>query len=829
MIEVNDWVGREIASGRYKVLERLGVGSMGQVFLAFDHHLETEVVVKCPVPADAETIGDALLKRFDLEIRTLVHLSHPQIVKIIDVGIEDRHPYVVMQYLPGGSLRDRMAAGPCGPSRPMPIHSLWDWLMDVARALDFIHSQNYLHRDVKPENVLFDRFGNAFLADFGIIKMLAGGPEDWQSNRMTAPGFLMGTPNYVAPEVVLGQGSDARTDQYSLAMTVHEVVAGSNCMEGPTPSATMVNQTKFEPPALSELVPEIPSRTAEAVRRGLSKDPAGRFENCAALAYEILAEVPSRGTSRLVAMTVERAVSGTERGQGACPVCSRALPVTEAQAGERIRCPRCSATLQVDVPRPGVLDLAVVGQPSRSWVADVPVAGEAIDRMASGRAPAPARAVSERSRQDVPTAEPARNGNLRKWLTYGLVGLVLVTCGLLLRREFVTSFMSAGRRTAMRPPLPDDPSPDRVAASAPALAIEPVVINIAYGTEKKKWLEAALADYLKSPAGEGVRINLLGMGSVEGANAVLDGPEPAAPPHQPIHVWSPASSAYRDVLETEWRVKHGTSPVLAAANLALTPMVFVMWKPRYEAFVKEFQTVKFRTLGEAIKEPEGWGKIAHHPEWGLFKFGHTDPNKSNSGLQALVLMAYEFAGKQRGLKVEDIAEERFQDWLRSFERGITRHGSALSHSTGTLMEEMVLRGPSQYDCLVVYENLAIDYMEAAIQRWGAEGEFYVAYPDPNVWNEHPYYILDVPWSDERQRKAAAAFLKFLMSDPVQRRALEHGFRPGNASVPVNSPESPLVRNQKHGLKLNLPVISEPPSADVTRNLLGSYRRLEPTR
>ena len=305
MIEVNDWIGREIAGGRYMVKERLGVGSMGQVFLALDSHLDTEVVVKCPVPEGAETIGDALLKRFDLEIRSLVHLSHPQIVKIIDVGVEDGHPYVVMQYLSGGSLRDRMVAGTGGSARPMPIHSLWDWLMDVARALDFIHSQNYLHRDLKPENILFDRFGNAFLADFGIIKMLSGGPEDWQSNRMTAPGFLMGTPNYVAPEVVLGHADDARMDQYSLAMTVHEVVTGSNCMEGPTPSATMVNQTKLEPPALSGLIPEVPDRTAEAVRRGLSKDPEGGSRIARHLPVRSWRKYLPGPTSRLVAMTVE--------------------------------------------------------------------------------------------------------------------------------------------------------------------------------------------------------------------------------------------------------------------------------------------------------------------------------------------------------------------------------------------------------------------------------------------------------------------------------------------------------------------------------------------
>ena len=94
-------------------------------------------------------------------------------------------------------------------------------------------------------------------------------------------------------------------------------------------------------------------------------------------------------------------------------------------------------------------------------------------------------------------------------------------------------------------------------------------------------------------------------------------------------------------------------------------MVFVMWKNRYEAFVKKFGTVNFRTLGQAMEEPEGWGKIAGRPEWGFFKFGAHDPNKSNSGLQTLVLMAYEFAGKQRGLTVGDITEQRFQNWLQS--------------------------------------------------------------------------------------------------------------------------------------------------------------------
>jgi hypothetical protein len=173
-----------------------------------------------------------------------------------------------------------------------------------------------------------------------------------------------------------------------------------------------------------------------------------------------------------------------------------------------------------------------------------------------------------------------------------------------------------------------------------------------------------------------------------------------------------------------------------------------------------------------------------------------------------------------------VARGDFQSWLHNFERGVTRYGTRLNHSTGDLMEEMVIRGPSQYDCLLLYENLAIDYMEPAIARWGTEGGLAVSYPEPNIWNEHPYYILDVPWSDAGQRKAAAEFLIFLMSEPIQRRALEHGFRPGNPAVPVNTPDSPLIRHEGAGIRLALPSTCGPQSAEVVRSLLDSFRRIE---
>jgi ABC-type sulfate transport system substrate-binding protein len=139
------------------------------------------------------------------------------------------------------------------------------------------------------------------------------------------------------------------------------------------------------------------------------------------------------------------------------------------------------------------------------------------------------------------------------------------------------------------------------------------------------------------------------------------------------------------------------------------------------------------------------------------------------------------------------------------------------------MREMVLRGPSQYDGLMVYENLVIDYLDAARQRWG---DLQVAYPVPNLWNEHPYYILDVPWSSKAQRDAGRQFLDFLTSEPIQRRALEHGFRPGNPAVPVRFAESPLVRHEAQGLTIDLPRLYEPPRAEVINDLIASFRRTE---
>jgi hypothetical protein len=297
---------------------------------------------------------------------------------------------------------------------------------------------------------------------------------------------------------------------------------------------------------------------------------------------------------------------------------------------------------------------------------------------------------------------------------------------------------------------------------------------------------------------------------MEGAQALVRG-------NQLIHVWAPASSVYEATFVADWLVSHTTSPIVRREDLALTPMVFVFWQERHAAFVRRYGKVSFDTLRQAVVEGGGWQVIAGKPEWGLFKLGHTHPAQSNSGLLTLVSMTYEHQAKCRGLQLADILDPGFQTWLGQLERGTL----GLTNSTGTMMREMVLKGPSAFDVVFVYESVAVEYLASAEGRWGS---LTVVYPERNLWNENPYYIVDAPWSTPAHRQAAAAFLEFLLSEPAQRQAMVCGFRPVNLAVALRSADSPFVKHARYGLQVDIPSSCEPPSAEVTNNLLAFWQR-----
>jgi len=341
-----------------------------------------------------------------------------------------------------------------------------------------------------------------------------------------------------------------------------------------------------------------------------------------------------------------------------------------------------------------------------------------------------------------------------------------------------------------------------------------VEIGIAYGTEKERWLKWAVEEFAKTDDGKHITINLIPKGSVEGARAI------AKDEDTHINVWSPASSLYKDIFAEQWQSNHNTSPILKGENLALTPMVFIMWNKRYQAFTQKYHAVTFNSVAKALQQPGGWNAIAGKPDWGLFKFGHTHPNKSNSGLMTLILMAYDYAGKNKGLGMDDITSVNFQTWLQKTERCVADP----PESTGDLARDMVLKGPSTYDAVFVYESVAIDYLKNAEDRWG--DELHVVYPEKNIWNDNPYYILDVPWSTKQQREAADTFLRFLMSERIQKEALVHGFRPGDPAVSIRFPESPFVKYNRYGLKIDIATACESPKPAVITNLQEFWQRTQ---
>ena len=337
-----------------------------------------------------------------------------------------------------------------------------------------------------------------------------------------------------------------------------------------------------------------------------------------------------------------------------------------------------------------------------------------------------------------------------------------------------------------------------------------IEIGIAYGTEKRSWLEWATREFAATGEGRRIGVNLIPLGSVESAHAILDG-------DQRIHVWAPASSLYRETLLRDWKTRNRGNLIVREEPLALSPMVIVMWKDRYDAFTVRSPEVSLTTIYYAMHAKGGWGGIAGKPEWGVFKFGHTHPNQSNSGLMTLILMAYGYCGRNAGLTVTDVSAAKFHQYLAWFERGV----AGLSNSTGNLMQEMVVKGPSGFDALMVYESVAIDCLRTAEGKWG---RLQIVYPKQNLWNENPYCILSTPWSDEEHQRAAETFLRFLLSEPIQARALDFGFRPGNPAVSMKGPDSPFVKFAEYGLNRELAQMCQVPSAEVIENLQQAWIR-----
>ena len=260
----------ETLLGRYTVERKIGGGGMASVYLARDEQLEIPVVVKVPHTAYLAEAG--FRERFERETRDLISLQHPHIVSILARGDHEGLPFLVLQFLKGGSLGDRIRKA---KGAPLPYADVRPWVRDIARALDFIHTQGVVHRDIKPDNVLFDEHGHAFLSDFGIAKAVGGA-----DTGLTVTGATPGSPAYMAPEQPRQSSLTGASDQYSLAATIYEALSGRPTHEGETVVDVLLKKQTEVPPALAGLAPDVPQAVSDGVMRALQRDPEARWPSC---------------------------------------------------------------------------------------------------------------------------------------------------------------------------------------------------------------------------------------------------------------------------------------------------------------------------------------------------------------------------------------------------------------------------------------------------------------------------------------------------------------------------------------------------------------------
>lgn len=252
--------------GRYHILEQLGEGGMATVYRAYDTRLDADVAVKViRRSAFAPDQLEQVLKRFEREAKSLAKLSHANIVGVIDYGDFEGSPYLVMEYLPGGTLKQKLG-------QPMPCREAARILLPIARALDFAHRKGMVHRDVKPSNILITADGDPMLTDFGIAKLL----EAQEGFTLTGTGVGIGTPEYMAPEQWTGQAGPS-SDIYSLGVVFYEMLTGRKPYEADTPAAVLLKQASDPLPNPRNYVPDLPYQAEHVLLRALAKNPEDRF------------------------------------------------------------------------------------------------------------------------------------------------------------------------------------------------------------------------------------------------------------------------------------------------------------------------------------------------------------------------------------------------------------------------------------------------------------------------------------------------------------------------------------------------------------------------
>ena len=270
---MQNYIGQHIE--RYRITERLGEGGMAVVYKAYDIRLERNVALKLiRTEAIPQEQHERLMQRFEREAKAQAGFSHPNIVPVYDYGVEQGLPYLVMEYITGGTLKERLTGS-------RPNQQALRWLIPIASALSYAHKVGVVHWDVKPSNILFDQEGRPILTDFGIAKIL-----ETSDISLTGTGLGVGTPEYMAPEQWQGQAS-AASDQYALGIVLYELLTGKKPFTAETPLAVALKQMNEPLPRPRDLVESIPEQVEKLLYKALAPNPEDRFENMSVFLTEL--------------------------------------------------------------------------------------------------------------------------------------------------------------------------------------------------------------------------------------------------------------------------------------------------------------------------------------------------------------------------------------------------------------------------------------------------------------------------------------------------------------------------------------------------------------
>jgi len=268
--------------GRYEIRRAIGRGGMGEVYLAEDTLLNRPVALK-RVSVDLAGDPEEEKRRMIGEAQRASSLSDGRIAGVFDLVVENGQQILIMEYIPGQTLREKM-------SEPVSQESFWDLAVQCAEALQAAHREGLVHRDIKPENVILTPAGSVRLIDFGIARRIS--PRGGDSTRAAEPSFedkLVVTPAYMAPEVLRGETGGRRSDVFALGVVFHEMLAGSRPFRGDTTISVVAQILHAEPEPLAEAAPETPPGLVTIIQRMLAKDPSHRPSSAGELLEDLVA------------------------------------------------------------------------------------------------------------------------------------------------------------------------------------------------------------------------------------------------------------------------------------------------------------------------------------------------------------------------------------------------------------------------------------------------------------------------------------------------------------------------------------------------------------